>query len=197
MPLLRPSSYTLSKLMHIVLQGWAKCPSSSGTPTAWLTPMILDMFDQAPRPEHLPQHRDQLYLEQLSFEVQSLHRWSRVIAKRIHDEREIVHNNFAAILDSLASAHQVNTWTRPQMVPPKQMGHMAPPLQQPQVPQAQPPNQTLQVKPALVSRFIGTPSSSSTGPPPPSNQRAQDPWMRNWKCTEAIEYRRPPHYEDA
>ena len=39
---------------------------------------------------------------------------TRMLAERIQEEREYTHNNLAAILDSLASAHHVNAWTRAQ-----------------------------------------------------------------------------------
>ena len=53
----------------------------------------------------------QRYLEQLSSETHSLHQWSRIIAERINDEREVAHNSLASILESFSSAHQVNAWT--------------------------------------------------------------------------------------
>ena len=89
----------------------------------------------------------QHYLEQLSFEAQSLSEWTRMIADQINDERERAHNQLANILDSLSQVQQVNAWIR--VHPGQVMGPrlMAPPPPHPQMGSMQmpmqPQNQTL------------------------------------------------------
>ena len=128
----------------------------------------------------------QRYFEQLSFEARSLHQWSRMITERINDEREMAHNNLAGILESLSSAHQVHAWTRPQFAPALSMGPraplqgIAPPPQKPQMVQAQPPSQTLQVKPAPIPRSTVARSSTSLDVRVPRQAAAECIWAPLW-----------------
>ena len=85
-----------------------------------------------------------------------------MISDRVRDEREYAHDNFAAILDSLASAHQVNAWTRPQIAPPQPWTDGTNGTDDSndtastaaQRPPAQPPRETLPVKPADSASFL-------------------------------------------
>ena len=104
----------------------------------------------------------QRYLEQLSFEAHPLHPWSRMVAERIYDKRELAHNNLAGILESLSSSHQVNPWTRPQ--------YGAPPVGSRTPLQGMAPQSPLRARHCRSSQRQSpgqqAPPSSSAGPPP-------------------------------